>query len=107
MQTTPREADWKQAPGLLEGATKLQLTPEDCDLDYWFAAAPRGTLQGLVRGHSPEAQVPDYMLRPGPLREAIMNEAVEQRRRRGSSAMKRMRVGLAVNSSGSFKGMSK
>lgn len=73
-ETTPREADWKEAPSLIEGATNLELTPAECHLDYWFTAAPRGTLQGLVNGHSPQAQVPDYMLQPGPLRDAIMNE---------------------------------
>jgi hypothetical protein len=74
IETIPREADWKKAPGLVEGASRLELTPEECDLDYWFSAVPRGTLQGLVRGHSPEASIPEYMLRPGPLRDAIMSE---------------------------------
>lgn len=73
-ETTPRETDWNQAPGLLEGATQLRLTPGECHLDYWFAAVPRGTLQGLVRGHLPQAQIPSYMLQPGPLRNAIMDE---------------------------------
>jgi hypothetical protein len=74
IETIPREADWKAAPSLIEGATNLELTPAECHLDYWFTAAPRGTLQGLVNGHSPQAEIPDYMLRPGPLRDAIMNE---------------------------------
>jgi hypothetical protein len=74
IETIPREADWKAAPGLIEGATNLELTPGECHLDYWFSAAPRGTLQGLVNGHSPQAEIPSYMLRPGPLRDAIMNE---------------------------------
>lgn len=73
-QATPLEADWQSAPSLIEGASRLQLTPEACNLDYWFDAAPRGTLRGLVCGHSPQARIPDYMLEPGPLREAIMNE---------------------------------
>lgn len=72
--STPREADWQEAPGLLEGATQLELTPQKCHLDYWISAVPQGTLAGLVRGHSPEAEVPDYMRRPGPLRDAIMDE---------------------------------
>jgi len=74
LETIPREADWSQAPGLLDGATNLELTAKECHLDYWFAAAPRGTLLGLVRGHSPDAKIPAYMLQPGPLRDAIMNE---------------------------------
>jgi hypothetical protein len=74
METTPREADWNQAPGLIDGAMELELTASQCHLDYWFSAAPRGTLQGLVNGHSPELRVPDYMLTPGPLKDAIMNE---------------------------------
>ena len=71
---TPREADWNQAPGLIEGAKQLRLTPGECNLDYWFSAVPQGTLQGLVHGHTPQAHIPDYMLRPGPLRNAIMDE---------------------------------
>jgi hypothetical protein len=74
IETIPREADWKAAPSLIEGATNLELTPAECHLDYWFSAAPRGTLQGLVNGHSPQAEIPPYMLRPGPLRDAIINE---------------------------------
>lgn len=74
METTPREADWNAAPTLLEGAAQLELTAAECHLDYWFSAGPRGTLQGLVNGHLPDARVPDHMLRPGPLRDAIMSE---------------------------------
>jgi len=74
VDATPREADWNEAPSLIEGATELELTANDCHLDYWFSSVPRGTLQGLVGGHSPGAVVPDYMLAPGPLRDAIMNE---------------------------------
>lgn len=72
--STPREASWEGAPSLLEGASHLELTPQQCDLDYWFSAVPQGTLQGLVHGHPEQASVPSYMLRPGPLRDAIMNE---------------------------------
>lgn len=72
--TIPREADWLEAPTLIEGASRLELTPRDCDLDYWFTAVAQGTLRGMVRGHSPTARVPDYMKKPGPLRSAIMSE---------------------------------
>ncbi len=70
----PREADWDSAPGLLDGATSLELTAAGCNLDYWISSVPQGTLAGLVNGHSQEAEVPSYMLEPGPLREAIMDE---------------------------------
>jgi hypothetical protein len=74
VKAIPREANWNEAPSLIEGATRLELTAEQCHLDYWFAAAPGGTLQGLVNGHSPMTQVPAYMIEPGPLRDAIVNE---------------------------------
>lgn len=73
-KATPREASWNEAPGLIEGATQLELTAEECNLDYWFDAAPRGTLQGLVNGHSAQTRVPSYMIEPGPLKDAIVNE---------------------------------
>jgi hypothetical protein len=72
--TVPREADWLEAPSLLEGASRLELTPQDCHLDYWFSAVAQGTLAGMVHGHSPFARVPSYMLEPGGLRDAIMSE---------------------------------
>ncbi len=75
LTATPPEADWNNAPGLIEGATRLNLTAHDCHLDYWLRAAPQGTLAGRVNGHSPQARIPDYMLEPGdPLRAAIMSE---------------------------------
>jgi hypothetical protein len=73
-QVVPLEADWKKAPSVISGAMNVVLTPQECNLDYWFASVPRGTLQGLVRGHSPSAAVPDYMRAPGPLRDAIVSE---------------------------------
>ena len=74
MTTIPREADWETAPSLVEGASRLELTPRDCHLDYWFSAVAQGTLAGLVHGHSAAARVPAYMLKAGPLRDAIVNE---------------------------------
>jgi hypothetical protein len=53
---------------------ELELTAAGCGLDYWLRAVPQGTLAGLVRGHSPGAEVPAHMLEPGPLREALINE---------------------------------
>jgi len=74
IETTPREADWLEAPGLIEGASHLELTPQQCNLAYWISAVPQGTLQGLVHGHLRGTEIPPYMLRPGPLRDAIMDE---------------------------------
>lgn len=74
LEATPHEANWNDAPSLIAGATQLELTAADCHLDYWFSAAARGTLRGLVNGHSPGARVPDYMIEPGPLKDAIINE---------------------------------
>lgn len=73
-QQVPAEASWDEAPRLIEGATELELTPHDCDLDYWIGAVAQGTLAGLVRGHAPESTVPDFMRADGPLREALIDE---------------------------------
>lgn len=70
----PLEADFDAAPGLLDGASNLELTPAVCHLDYWISAVAQGTLSGLVRGHSPNAHVPEYMKTDGPLRRALMME---------------------------------
>ncbi|MFF4836299.1 VlmB-like protein [Streptomyces sp. NPDC001315] len=70
----PVEADRHRAPGLLDGALNTELTPEGCDLGYWFRAVPDGTLGGDAMGRSPDVTVPDHMLRHGPLRQAVMQE---------------------------------
>lgn len=67
-------AGWDTAPGLLDGAMNLELTPEDCDLRYWLAAVPQGTLLGRLDGHDPALTVPHHMLTPGPLRDALARE---------------------------------
>src|SRR6185369_8027667 len=48
--------------------------PEDCHLDYWLRDVAQGTLAGLVDGHLPSARTPEHMKRPGPLRDALINE---------------------------------
>lgn len=68
------EADWNKAPDLLEGAMRLALTPEDCDLDYWIRNAAQGTWRGLVNGHAPEDIIPPCMFEEGPLRSAVLEE---------------------------------
>ena len=69
----PVEADWDEAPNLLEGAQELTLTAQQCDLAYWLTAVAQGTLKGRAeRGHA--AATPDYMRKEGPLREALILE---------------------------------
>jgi hypothetical protein len=70
----PAEADWDRAPNLLEGATTIELSPHDCDIEYWLKAVPQGSWNGLVRGRKPESEVPDYLREPGPLRDNLMEE---------------------------------
>lgn len=73
-QTIPAEADWDRAPGVLEGARELELTPEQCNLDYWLGSVAGGSIRGLVNGHLPDAEIPKYMLEAGPLRDAVIDE---------------------------------
>jgi hypothetical protein len=71
----PAEADLDRAPGLLDGAMGLELTPQTCNLEYWLGAVAQGTLRGLVKGgHRADAIVPAWMRQPGPLREALIEE---------------------------------
>jgi hypothetical protein len=67
-------ASFDDAPRVLEGATDLELSPRDCNLDYWLPAVTQGTLKGLVKGHRPESGVPPHMLEDGPLRDAMIDE---------------------------------
>src|SRR5215472_13108724 len=72
---TPLEADWDQAPGLLDGAMNLELTAHGSDLAYWLSAVAQGTLRGRAHtGHSGHAVTPEYMRQPGPLRDALILE---------------------------------
>jgi len=71
----PLEADLDRAPGLLDGAMSLELTPQTCNLEYWLGAVAQGTLRGLVEhGHRPTTAVPAWMREPGPLRQALIEE---------------------------------
>ncbi|WP_434739578.1 VlmB-like protein [Micromonospora sp. SH-82] len=73
--TVPPEADWNEAPTLLDGAMNLSLTVEQCDLAYWLGAVAQGTLRGRAEtGHAPEAGTPAYMREPGALRDALVME---------------------------------
>jgi hypothetical protein len=73
-ENIPVEADWHRAPNLLDGAMTLDLSPADCNLQYWFRAVPQGTLRGHVLGHADDTRTPDHMRRPGPLRDALVQE---------------------------------
>jgi hypothetical protein len=73
--SVPREADFDLAPNLLEGAMSLTMTTHDCDLAYWLTAVAQGTLIGrAATGHSVAAATPEFMRKPGPLREALILE---------------------------------
>lgn len=63
-----------RVPDLIESATQLRLDPGTCDIEYWLHAVAQGALLGQVHGHSPAARVPAYLLRPGPLRSALLEE---------------------------------
>lgn len=73
-RATPREADFNDAPRLVDGARELQLSASHCNLEYWIEAVAQGTLSGLTKGHPPESKVPDFMREPGPLRSALIEE---------------------------------
>lgn len=71
----PTEASFDSAPGLLDGAMNLTLTTRDCDLTYWLTNVAQGTLAGRAEsGHAAAAITPEYMRKPGPLREALVLE---------------------------------
>lgn len=70
----PAEADWERAPSLVDGAIDLELTPAACDLKYWLAAVPQGTLRGHVLGHADDVRPLRVVSEPGPLNEALTQE---------------------------------
>jgi hypothetical protein len=67
-------ADWERAPNILDGAISSELSPSDCNVEFWLTSVAQGSLKGLVRGHRPDAAVPDCLRRPGPLRESLVAE---------------------------------
>jgi len=70
----PVHADFTRAPGLLEGATTYELSPQECDIEFWLTAVAQGSLRGLVRGRRPESEVPGFLRAPGPLRDNLIIE---------------------------------
>ncbi|HEX8743250.1 MAG TPA: hypothetical protein VF712_08950 [Thermoleophilaceae bacterium] len=69
-----RMADWDDAPGVIEGATSIELSPLDCDIEFWVQQVAHGTLEGLVHGRKPDSAVPDFLLEEGPLRTTLLEE---------------------------------
>jgi hypothetical protein len=67
-------ADWDAAPGLLEGVATIEVDPRECGIEHWLAHVAQGPLLGLVRGHRPDAEVPEFLRQPGPLRENLICE---------------------------------
>jgi hypothetical protein len=70
----PEHADFDRAPGLIEGAMTFELSPEECDIEFWLTSVAQGALKGLVRGRKPDSQVPDFLRAPGPLRDNLIVE---------------------------------
>ncbi|KRV46507.1 VlmB-like protein [Wenjunlia vitaminophila] len=73
-QKIPAEADWENAPSLVDGAMSLELTAASCNLQYWLRAVPQGTLRGNVLGHADDVGTPEITSRPGPLNDALTQE---------------------------------
>lgn len=70
----PAEADWENAPSLVDGAMNLELTAEACNLQYWLKAVPQGTLRGHVLGHPDDVRPHPVTSEPGPLNLALTRE---------------------------------
>ncbi|WMX44206.1 VlmB-like protein [Streptomyces roseicoloratus] len=70
----PVETDWDRAPGVLEGAAELELTPEQCDLPYWLEHVAGTMLRRLSDGTVKDAGPSDLVRAPGPLRDAVIDE---------------------------------
>lgn len=68
-------AGWDSAPSVIESVQSVvELTPQQCDIEFWVQSVAQGTLRGLVRGRRPDAVVPDFLLRDGPLRTTLIEE---------------------------------
>ncbi|RDG38090.1 ferritin family protein [Streptomyces corynorhini] len=68
------EVDWDRTVPVLEGARSLELTPESCDLQYWLDEVAGRLLRRIPTGHTPGADIPEQVLKPGPLRDALIEE---------------------------------
>ncbi|MFF4734653.1 VlmB-like protein [Streptomyces sp. NPDC001262] len=74
MTQLPVEADWDRAPSVLEGARTLELTAQQCALPYWFEHVAGTMLRRLADGSVADAGPTEAVRRPGPLREALVDE---------------------------------
>ncbi|MEU5366084.1 VlmB-like protein [Streptomyces sp. NPDC005925] len=70
----PSEADWEQAPSLMDGALNLELSAATCNLSYWLRSVPQGTLRGRILGHADDVRPMDVVRQEGPLNAAITQE---------------------------------
>jgi len=68
------EADWEQAPSLLDGAVDVELSLHECDIEYWLRNVAQGSVMGTVRGRRPDAEIPPMLREPGPLRDSRIGE---------------------------------
>jgi len=68
------EADWEQAPSLLEGSAEIELGLDDCELEYWLTNVAQGSIVGTVHGRRPDAEIPPMLREPGPLRDSRIEE---------------------------------
>jgi hypothetical protein len=59
---------------LAERAVDPSLTAEACGIERWLEETAQGMLTGTRYGHAPSTRVPPHMLRPGPLRDAMLRE---------------------------------
>lgn len=67
-------SDWDTAPGVLEGVKDVEMDPRECGIEYWLKNVAQGPLVGLKRGRRPDAEVPELLKEPGPLRDNLINE---------------------------------
>jgi len=74
VQTLPTDVGREEAPDLIASAMNLEMTPQECHLDYWISTVAQGDLRNMLGGHAPGTHTPHYMREPGPLREALLNE---------------------------------
>lgn len=59
---------------MIEGATTIELSPHDCDIEFWVQHVAQGTWKGLEHGRKPGSKVPDFLLEEGPLRTTLLEE---------------------------------
>ncbi|GAA2260184.1 hypothetical protein GCM10010415_22900 [Streptomyces atrovirens] len=74
LHAVPVETDWDAAPGVLEGARSLELTPAACDLPYWIEHVAGSMLRRLADGTVRADAPTEAVTRPGPLHDALVDE---------------------------------